>query len=176
MTNPAPPELSTQSSPHPLDAEALYRTLLQQIRTGLAGVGDIALVGIHSGGAWLAERLAADLGLNDAARLCRSARSTATTSRRKGLRPDVKASQLPFDVDGAAIVLVDDVLYTGRTMRAAINELFDYGRPARIILAVLVDRGGRELPISADFLADTMVLGRATIAATSTGRRRPLFT
>jgi pyrimidine operon attenuation protein / uracil phosphoribosyltransferase len=67
---------------------------------------------------------------------------------------------VPFDVNGAAIVLVDDVLYTGRTTRAAINELFDHGRPARIFLAALVDRGGRELPISADFLADTMVVGQ----------------
>ena len=79
-----------------------------------------------------------------------TSRSTATTSRRKGLKPDVKRTELPFDVEGATIVLVDDVLYTGRSVRAAINELFDYGRPARIELAVLVDRGGRELPIEAD--------------------------
>jgi pyrimidine operon attenuation protein/uracil phosphoribosyltransferase len=160
MTNPEQPTHQTQqSSPHPLDAEALYRTLLQQIRTGLAGIADVALVGIHSGGAWLAERLAADLGL--AARLGFVDPSFYRDDyAEKGLRPDVKASQVPFDVNGAAIVLVDDVLYTGRTTRAAINELFDYGRPARIFLAALVDRGGRELPISADFLADTMVLGR----------------
>lgn len=156
MTN---PDNSTQSSLHPLDAEALYGTLLQQIRTGLAGVGDIALVGIHSGGAWLAERLAADLGLTDRLGFIDPSFYRDDYAE-KGLRPDVKASQVPFDVNGAAIVLVDDVLYTGRTTRAAINELFDYGRPARIFLAALVDRGGRELPISADFLADSMVLGR----------------
>ncbi|HEY4318385.1 MAG TPA: bifunctional pyr operon transcriptional regulator/uracil phosphoribosyltransferase PyrR [Herbaspirillum sp.] len=160
MTNPEHPDNPMpQSSLHPLDAEALYRTLLQQIRTGLAGVDDIALVGIHSGGAWLAERLAADLGLT--ARLGFVDPSFYRDDyAEKGLRPDVKASQVPFDVNGAAIVLVDDVLYTGRTTRAAINELFDYGRPARVFLAALVDRGGRELPISADFLADTMVLSR----------------
>ena len=72
---------------------------------------------------------------------------------KKGLQADVKPTQIPFDVDGATILLVDDVLYTGRTTRAAINELFDYGRPARIMLAALVDRGGRELPIAADFVA-----------------------
>lgn len=156
MTN---PDNSPQTSLHPLDAEALYGTLLQQIRTGLAGVGDIALVGIHSGGAWLAERLAADLGLTDRLGFVDPSFYRDDYAE-KGLRPDVKASQVPFDVNGAAIVLVDDVLYTGRTTRAAINELFDYGRPARIFLAALVDRGGRELPISADFLADSMVLGR----------------
>ena len=157
MTN--PDNSTPQSSLHPLDAEALYGTLLQQIRTGLAGVGDIALVGIHSGGAWLAERLAADLGLTERLGFVDPSFSRDDYAE-KGLRPDVKASQVPFDVNGAAIVLVDDVLYTGRTTRAAINELFDYGRPARIFLAALVDRGGRELPISADFLADSMVLGR----------------
>ena len=165
MTNPeqptgppaAPP--TQPSSEHPVDAEALYRTLLQQMRGGLAGVSDIAMIGIHSGGAWLAERLAADLGLQDRLGFIDPSFYRDDYAE-KGLRPDVKASQIPFDVNGAAIVLVDDVLYTGRTTRAAINELFDYGRPARIFLAALVDRGGRELPISADFLADTMVISQ----------------
>ncbi|MDB5758862.1 MAG: pyrR, partial [Burkholderia sp.] len=76
----------------------------------------------------------------------------------KGLPAEVKPSHIPFDVDGATILLVDDVLYTGRTTRAAINELFDYGRPARIMLAALVDRGERELPIAADFVAHTVAL------------------
>ena len=162
MTNPEhPPEPQAgqpQQSAHPLDAEALYRTLLQQIRSGLAGVDNAAMVGIHSGGAWLAERLADDLGLRERLGFVDPSFYRDDYAE-KGLRPDVKASQVPFDVNGAAIVLVDDVLYTGRTTRAAINELFDYGRPARVLLAALVDRGGRELPISADFLADTMVLG-----------------
>ncbi|MCP1575825.1 pyrimidine operon attenuation protein/uracil phosphoribosyltransferase [Herbaspirillum rubrisubalbicans] len=78
----------------------------------------------------------------------------------KGLRADVKPSQIPFDVEGATILLVDDVLYTGRTTRAAINELFDYGRPARVLLAALVDRGGRELPIAADFVATAVKLNK----------------
>jgi pyrimidine operon attenuation protein/uracil phosphoribosyltransferase len=159
MTNPEHPSASPPpSSAHPVDAEALYRTLLQQIRTGLTGVDNIAIVGIHSGGAWLAERLAADLGLGERLGFVDPSFYRDDYAE-KGLHAAVKASQVPFDVNGAAIVLVDDVLYTGRTTRAAINELFDYGRPARIFLAALVDRGGRELPISADFLADTMVVG-----------------
>ena len=74
---------------------------------------------------------------------------------KKGLHPDVKPTHIGFNVDGATILLVDDVLYTGRTTRAAINVLFDYGRPARIMLAALADRGGRELPVAADFVAAT---------------------
>ena len=132
------------------DAEALYRELLGQVRAGLDGVPDPAIVGIHSGGAWLAERLAKDLDLGN-----RLGSIDVSFYRddyaKKGLHPDVKPTHIPFDVDGATIVLVDDVLYTGRTTRAAINVLFDYGRPARIMLAALADRGGRELPVAADF-------------------------
>jgi pyrimidine operon attenuation protein/uracil phosphoribosyltransferase len=161
MSNPEHPSeapAGQRQSAHPYDAEALYRTLLEQIRAGLTGFEDVAMVGIHSGGAWLAERLATDLGLRERLGFIDPSFYRDDYAE-KGLRPDVKASQIPFDVNGAAIVLVDDVLYTGRTTRAAINELFDYGRPARVLLAALVDRGGRELPISADFLADKMVLG-----------------
>ncbi len=139
------------------DAEALYQALLGQVRTALAGVPDAAIVGIHSGGAWLAARLAADLGLQ-----ARQGSIDVSFYRddyaRKGLHPDVKPTQIGFDVDRATIVLVDDVLYTGRTTRAAINVLFDYGRPARIMLAALADRGGRELPVAADFVGVTVTL------------------
>lgn len=139
------------------DAEALYRVLLDQVRSGLAGVQDAAIVGIHSGGAWLAERLAADLGLQQ-----RTGFIDVSFYRddyaKKGLHPDVKPTHIGFNVDRATIVLVDDVLYTGRTTRAAINVLFDYGRPARIMLAALADRGGRELPVAADFVATTVAL------------------
>lgn len=140
-----------------LDAEALYQTLLAQIKTGLKRVPDAALVGIHSGGAWLAERLAADLGLQDRLGFV-DVSFYRDDYAEKGLRPDVKPSTIPFEVEGATILLVDDVLYTGRTTRAAINELFDYGRPDRIMLAALVDRGERELPIAADFVAQHMSL------------------
>ena len=134
------------------DAEALYRDLLQQVRAGLAGAADVAIVGIHSGGAWLAERLAADLGLRGRLGFI-DVSFYRDDYAKKGLHPDVKPTQIGFDVDRATILLVDDVLYTGRTTRAAINVLFDYGRPARIMLAALADRGGRELPVAADFVA-----------------------
>lgn len=140
-----------------LDAEALYQKLLVHIQAKLISIEHVALVGIYSGGVWLAERLAADLGLTD-----RLGRIDVSFYRddyaEKGLHAEVKSTQIPFDVNGATIVLVDDVLYTGRTTRAAINELFDYGRPAKILLAALVDRGGRELPIAADFVAHRAVL------------------
>jgi pyrimidine operon attenuation protein/uracil phosphoribosyltransferase len=133
------------------DAEALYRDLLAQLRAGLAGVTDAAIVGIHSGGAWLAERLAADLGLPTRLGFI-DVSFYRDDYARKGLHPDVKPTRIDFNVDGATIVLVDDVLYTGRTVRAAINVLFDYGRPQCIMLAALADRGGRELPVAADFV------------------------
>ena len=146
------------TSPEPFDAEALYQVLLLQLRHGLADAPDLAIVGIHSGGAWLAERLAADLGLG--ARLGFIDVSFYRDDyAKKGLHPDVKPTQIGFDVDRATIVLVDDVLYTGRTTRAAINVLFDYGRPARIVLAALADRGGRELPVAPDYVALRVALG-----------------
>lgn len=145
------------TTPSQLDAEALYQTLVQQIQAGLQGATEVALVGIHSGGAWLAERLAVELGLGERLGFVDVSFYRDDFSE-KGLRADVKPSQIPFDVEGATILLVDDVLYTGRTTRAAINELFDYGRPARVLLAALVDRGGRELPIAADFVATSVEL------------------
>lgn len=148
---------TTNTSLSSLDAEALYAKLAQQVKAGLQGVPQVAIVGIHSGGAWLAERLAAELQLQDRLGFI-DVSFYRDDFAEKGLRSDVKPSQIGFDVEGAVIVLVDDVLYTGRTTRAAINELFDYGRPARILLASLVDRGGRELPIAADFLAETITL------------------
>jgi pyrimidine operon attenuation protein/uracil phosphoribosyltransferase len=84
--------------------------------------------------------------------------STATISAGSAIHPRVRPSELPFDVDGRHLVLVDDVLYTGRTIRAALNELFDYGRPASVLLAVLVDRGGRELPIEANVAGSRLEL------------------
>jgi len=136
---------------HDFDAEALYRTLLEQVRTGLAGVPDAAIVGIHSGGAWLAERLAGDLDLKNRLGFI-DVSFYRDDYAKKGLHPDVKPTHIGFNVDGATIVLVDDVLFTGRTTRAAINVLFDYGRPQCIRLAALADRGGRELPVAADFV------------------------
>lgn len=144
--------------PNPnFDAEALYTVLAGRVKAGLANAQNVALVGIYSGGAWLAERLAADLNLKDRLGFIDVSFYRDDYAER-GLHAEVKPTHIPFDVNGATIVLVDDVLYTGRTTRAAINELFDYGRPAKIVLAALVDRGGRELPIAADFVADTVTL------------------
>jgi pyrimidine operon attenuation protein/uracil phosphoribosyltransferase len=141
-----------------LDAEALYRELLrgvQQLRTP-----ETRLVGITSGGAWLAERLQHDLQLAGAAGIISSAMHRDDFARR-GLTGASQQTQLDFDVTDARILLLDDVLFTGRTIRAVINELFDYGRPAAVQLAVLVDRGGRELPVQPDFAAARVVLPAA---------------
>ena len=129
-----------------LDAEGLYRELLrgvQQLRTR-----ETHLVGITSGGAWLAERLHRDMALPGEAGVISSAMHRDDFAKR-GLAGAGQQTQLRFEVNDAHIVLLDDVLYTGRTIRAVLNELFDYGRPASIALVVLVDRGGRQLPISA---------------------------
>lgn len=118
-----------------------------------------AIVGIHTGGAWIAQHLHQALGLTTAlGRLDISFYRDDFT--RIGINPQVKPSDLPFSVDDRHILLVDDVLFTGRTIRAALNELFDYGRPASIALVTLVDRGGRELPIQADAVGMHVTLAR----------------
>lgn len=143
----------------PIDAEALYRALLAQIRAayGDAAFADPAgpvLAGIHSGGAWLAERLARDLNALGFGVV--NVVLHRDDYAKKGLHSQASPTSLPFDVAGRRIVLVDDVLYTGRTVRAALNELYDYGRPAAVELAVLADRGGRELPVAARFVGGTL--------------------
>lgn len=142
--------------PAELDAEALYAQLESQVVSALAGTPKLAVVGIYSGGAWLAERLARALGVTDVGFVDVAFHRDDVAER--GLSAEVKPSQIPFDVDGATILLVDDVLYTGRTTRAAINTLFDYGRPAKVMLAALVDRGGRQLPVAADVVAQQVTL------------------
>lgn len=145
-----------------LDAEALYRELTR----GVQGLCDpnTRLAGITSGGAWLAERLQRDLALAGEAGIISSAMHRDDFASR-GLAATGGQTTLPFDVNGAHILLLDDVLYTGRTIRAVINELFDYGRPASIRLAVLVDRGGRELPIQPNFAAVRVTLPAAQALA-----------
>ncbi len=149
--------ISMKTQQPDLDADLLYQILAQQVKSGLADANNVAIVGIHSGGAWLAERLANELHLKDRLGFI-DVSFYRDDYAKKGLHAEVKPTQIPFEVDGASILLVDDVLYTGRTTRAAINELFDYGRPARIMLAALVDRGERELPIAADFVAEQISL------------------
>ncbi|WP_433704321.1 bifunctional pyr operon transcriptional regulator/uracil phosphoribosyltransferase PyrR [Paraburkholderia sacchari] len=159
------------------DAEALYRAVLEQIRAAYpAGTFDahegapdgVAIAGIHSGGAWLAERLAHDLGATQWGVV--NVALHRDDYAKKGLHSQARPTALPFEVEGRRILLVDDVLHTGRTVRAALNELYDYGRPASVELAVLVDRGGRELPVAARFTGgeaqqsdpdSTLVLERA---------------
>jgi len=141
-----------------LDAEALYAELREGVRALIKP--ETSLVGIWSGGAWLAERLQADLGLPGAHGVISSTLHRDDFGER-GLASGTDATHLPFAIDGRHILLVDDVLYTGRTIRAVINELFDFGRPASVQLAVLVDRGGRQLPIAAAFAAARVTLPAA---------------
>ena len=129
-------------SPNQLpDAEAQCVELANLIRPQLQP--NTVLVGIHSGGVWVARRLRELLGLESEVGLI-DVSFYRDDFGEKGLHPQVKPTSIPLDVEDRPIILVDDVLYTGRTTRAAINELFDYGRPANIKLAVLADRGGRE--------------------------------
>lgn len=130
------------------DAELVFKNLAKKIQSDNGK--DFSLIGIHTGGVWLAERLHQELAITQPL-------GTLDVSFYRddfdkiGLHSQIKRSNIPFEVEGAHIILVDDVLYTGRTIRAAINELFDYGRPASVSLATLVDRGGRELPIAAQY-------------------------
>lgn len=134
----------------PPDAELAYQRLRDAIKADVVPGRMPRMIGILSGGAWVAERLHADLNLTDPIGFLSSTFHRDDFGQR-GLPGGQKSTALPFEVDGADILLVDDILYTGRTVRAALNELFDYGRPERVRLAVLLDRGGRQLPIAADF-------------------------
>ena len=140
-----------------LDAEALYADLLREVQRLIkAYATPPQLVGVTSGGVWLVERLQSDLGLNQPVSMLSSSMHRDDFSKR-GMATSGQ-TVLPFDVNDAHIVLLDDVLYTGRTVRAVLNELFDYGRPASVKLVVLVDRQGRELPIEASFAASKITL------------------
>lgn len=149
----------TQPISTPPDAEVLLADLAAQLQPVMTG--DTALVGIHSGGVWMMERLLPLLEKN-LGHPIEHGRLDVSFYRddfgQRGLHQDTKPSQIPFEVEGRHIILIDDVFYTGRTIRAAMNELFDYGRPASISLAVLVNRGGRELPITPQYCAQEMQL------------------
>ena len=127
------------------NAETLFETLAERIKPLIKA--NTAIVGIHSGGAWLADRLLPILG-KDLEHGILDVSFYRDDFNERGLHSETKPSQIPFDVQDKHIILIDDVFYTGRTIRAAMNELFDYGRPASITLAVMVNRGGRELPIA----------------------------
>ena len=133
-----------------LNIDELLNSLSEQTQTLLRekSIENPLIVGIHTGGIWIAEHLRQSLNLTDEIGIIDISFYRDDFSR-LGLNPQVKPSTLPLDITDHHIILVDDVLYTGRTVRAALNELFDYGRPASVHLAVLVDRGGRELPVYA---------------------------
>lgn len=139
------------------DAEATLLALAERMRGAVAH--DAAFVGIYSGGAWLAERLPALVPGNHPVGYI-DVSFYRDDYARTGLKPNTKRTELPFDVDGATIVLVDDVLFTGRTTRAAIDAIMDYGRPRAIQLAALVDRGHRELPVQPDYAGKVVETAR----------------
>ena len=130
-------------------------TLRQLLKS--RGISDPCMIGIHTGGVWIAEFLHKALELKQPLGTLNITfyRDDFT---RIGMHPQVQPSSMPFEIDDKHIILVDDVLHTGRTIRAALNEIFDYGRPDSVVLAALVDRGGRELPIQADVVGTTMDL------------------
>ena len=139
------------------DPEALVAALAERMRGAISA--DAGLVGIYTGGAWVAERLHRALGLATPLGVL-AVTLHRDDYRRIGLHRESRRSQIPFPVDDREVILVDDVLHTGRTVRAALNELFDFGRPRAVRLAVLADRGGRELPVSADFTGATVEVAR----------------
>ena len=141
------------------DAEQLLLTLTEQMRPDVAP--DTGLIGIHTGGVWVAERLHRRSTRGPARR--RSTYRSIGTITRSSACIATSSARTFLSRSKRALVLVDDVLYTGRTIRAAMNELFDYGRPASIRLAALIDRGGRELPIAAQWLGATIEVPRGEI-------------
>jgi len=130
------------------DAEQVCVQLADSIRPQVTS--NTVMIGLYTGGVWLAQRLHQLLGIAEPLGTLDIA-FYRDDYHQQGLARDPKRSNIPFSIEGRDLLLVDDVLYTGRTVRAAMNELFDYGRPARISLAVLADRGGRQLPICAQY-------------------------
>ena len=154
------------------DAQKLCEALAAQLKPKITPKS--AMVGLYTGGAWLAERLHPMLGLKTPLGLMDIAFYRDDYAAR-GLKHDPKRTKIPFDVNGAELLLVDDVLYSGRTVRAAMNELFDYGRPASISLVVLADRGGRQLPICAQYCGAKLdVPAGMRLALTRDGERLEL--
>lgn len=140
-----------------LDAQALYVDLLAGVRA--LWRPEMHMAGVTSGGVWLAQRLGQDLGLSGRPGILSSALHRDDYAQR-GMTAAAQ-TQLSFDVNGAHILILDDVLYTGRTIRAALNEIFDYGRPAQVLLGVLIERDGRQIPVQADCKGGRMALGSA---------------
>jgi len=148
-----------------LESPLNVEPLLDRLHAGLVaeiarrGLRDPLMIGIHTGGGWVAQKLHGRLQLREPLGLLNISFYRDDFSQ-IGMHPQVKASSLPFRVDGRDIILIDDVLYTGRTIRAALNEIFDYGRPAQIVLGVLVERDGRQIPVQADCIGGRVELGK----------------
>ena len=137
--------------------DKLTRALKPYFPSNLAVADQPIIIGIETGGAWIANAIHQTIAPNtDLGHLNITFYRDDFT--KIGLHPTVKPSSLPINIDGKTIILVDDVLHSGRTVRAAMNEIFDYGRPKRIILAILIDRGEREIPIQADIVAESIEL------------------
>jgi pyrimidine operon attenuation protein/uracil phosphoribosyltransferase len=141
------------------DIQALLDAMAEALKQRLSarGTPDPVMVGIHTGGVWVAEALHRRLALRQPLGQLDISFYRDDFSR-IGMHPQVKPSNLPFSVDDRHIILVDDVLFTGRTIRAALNEIFDFGRPASVTLATLVERDGRELPIEAQVVGKHLSL------------------
>jgi len=143
------------------EIQALLTTMANDIEVKLADKKPL-LIGIHTGGVWVADQLSSLLGdafFDDAPGILNIAYYRDDFTR-IGMHPEVQPSDIPFDVNGRHLLLVDDVLHSGRTIRAALNEIFDYGRPASVTLAVLIKRNGRELPIHADVIGKSLDLAK----------------
>ena len=148
----------TNSTTQP-EIQQMLEDMADEIRQTLSGTRPL-LIGIHTGGVWVAKALAEILGDDffDGSLGTLNIAYYRDDFTRIGMHPQVTPSNLPFSVDGRQLLLVDDVLHSGRTIRAALNEIFDYGRPSGVMLAVLVDRNGRELPIQPDIVGQTISL------------------
>ncbi len=135
------------------NVEQLIDDMFTDIRASISDdeLSELLMIGIHTGGVWVAEKLHKKLKLAQPLGQLNIAFYRDDFSR-IGTHPQVTPSKLPFDIEDKHLLLVDDVLHTGRTLRAALNEIFDYGRPASVRMAVLIDRGARELPVQADFI------------------------
>lgn len=134
-----------------LNIEVLLSNLESEVRLHSTArkLNNPLLIGIHSGGAWVAERIHERLELTEPLGLLDITFYRDDFSQ-IGMHPRVKPSKLPPRLEGRDIILIDDVFYTGRTIRAALNEIFDYGRPNQVLLAVLIERNGRQIPIQPD--------------------------
>ncbi|MDH3354330.1 MAG: bifunctional pyr operon transcriptional regulator/uracil phosphoribosyltransferase PyrR [Chromatiales bacterium] len=142
-----------------INPNQLIEKMAQELRSKVGNelLADAVMIGIHTGGVWIAEQLHRQLNMSHPLGLL-DINFYRDDFSQGGLHPQVKPSTLPVDLENKTIILVDDVLQSGRTIRAALNEIFDYGRPERVILAILVERSGRELPIQADVVGEQITL------------------